>query len=308
MDLVHKISIARAQPVSYWLNSANQHLPTVSSVLLVIAIAWYMSSLLWVLMPQQGEFDWSVKAPASGGSSSQVMSAKRTDFAAIATAHLFGVPGAGPVITATVDAPETRLDLKLRGTVAADDPSMAHAIIADGKGKDSVYFIKDKVPGGAELHEVHADRVILNRAGTLETLRLPKLSKALGQNKPAVTKASNNRRTSGFSDSRSARSGQPPASFTDIIRPQPFMPNGEMKGYRIYPGRDRRKFAALGFRPGDLVTQINGQPLNDLQSGMEVFKQLGSATQINVTIERAGQPMEVTVDTSQVDTALGGQQ
>jgi general secretion pathway protein C len=307
MDLVHKISIARERPASYWLNSANQHMPAVSSVLLVIAIAWYMSRLLWILMPQQGEFDWSVRAPASGGASSQVSSSTRTDFAAIAAAHLFGVPGAEPVITATLDAPETRLDLKLRGTIAADDPSMAHAIIADGKGKDSVYFLKDKVPGGAELYEVHADRVILNRAGTLETLRLPKLSKALGQKKSTV-KTVNNRRTGGFAAGKPAQAGQPPASFTDIIRPQPFMPNGELKGYRIYPGRDRRKFAALGFRPGDLVTQINGQALDNLQSGMEVFKQLGSATSINVTIERAGQPMEVTVDTSQVDTALGDQQ
>ena len=47
-----------------------------------------------------------------------------------------------------------------------------------------------------------------------------------------------------------------PASFTDILRPQPYMPNGELKGYRVYPGRDRRRFAALGLRPGDLVTEL----------------------------------------------------
>jgi general secretion pathway protein C len=304
MDLVHKINLARAQPVSYWLNSANQHLPAVSSILLVITIAWYMSRLLWVLLPQQDEFDWGIKAPASGSASGQLAGNSRTDFEAITSAHLFGVPGAEPVIT-TVDAPETRLDLKLRGAVAADDPAMAHAIIADGKGKDSVYFIKDKVPGGALLHEVHADRVILNRAGALETLRLPKLSKALGQAKPSMQTATSSRRPSNFAGNQSADA---PTSFTDIIRPQPFMPNGEMKGYRIYPGRDRRKFAALGFRPGDLVTQINGQALDNLQSGMEVFKQLGSATSINVTIERAGQPMEITVDTGQVSNAGGAQQ
>jgi general secretion pathway protein C len=77
------------------------------------------------------------------------------------------------------------------------------------------------------------------------------------------------------------------------------MPNGELKGYRVYPGRDRRKFASLGLRPGDLVTDINGQPLNDLQSGMEVFKNLGNATELTVTIERNGSPMALTLDTSQ---------
>ena len=34
------------------------------------------------------------------------------------------MPGAEPVIATTVDAPETRLNLKLRGTIAADDPSL----------------------------------------------------------------------------------------------------------------------------------------------------------------------------------------
>ena len=80
-----------------------------------------------------------------------------------------------------IDAPETQLNLQLRGTIAAGDETMAHAIIADGNGKDKVYFINDAVPGGAVLHEVYTDRVILNRAGILETLRLPRVSKATWQ-------------------------------------------------------------------------------------------------------------------------------
>jgi general secretion pathway protein C len=96
------------------------------------------------------------------------------------------------------------------------------------------------------------------------------------------------------------------ASFTDILRPQPYMPNGELKGYRVYPGRDRRRFAALGLRPGDLVTDINGQPLNNLQAGMDIFKNLGNATQLTVTIERNGSPMALTLDTSQFSNSPGG--
>lgn len=83
------------------------------------------------------------------------------------------------------------------------------------------------------------------------------------------------------------------------------MPNGQLKGYRVYPGRDRRTFAALGLRPGDLVTDINGQPLDDLQSGMEIFRNLGDATQVTVTIERNGSAMVLTLDASQFDNAAG---
>ena len=86
------------------------------------------------------------------------------------------------------------------------------------------------------------------------------------------------------------------------------MPNGQLKGYRVYPGRDRRKFAALGLRPGDLVTDINGQSLTNLQDGMAVFGSLGEAAQVTVTIERNGNPMVLTLDTAQLTNSEGGKE
>lgn len=298
MDLVHKVNALRARPANDWLNAANQHLPPWSTVLLALAIAFYAARLVWVLLPQNDEFDWSVRslavpAPAMNSSGSSV------DFEAIASAHLFGVPGAEPELPVgeEVDAPDTRLNLKLKGAVAAEQPGMAHAIISEGNGVDKVYFVKDQLPGGAVLHEVYADRVILNRSGALETLRLPKLAESLGAQ--SLSTASRPRANRG----RQNNAGSDATSFTDILRPQPFMPNGEMRGYRVYPGRDRRKFAALGFRPGDLVTEINGQPLNNIQNGMEVFRSLASEPQLTVTIDRSGEPVVLNVDSSQFSSA-----
>jgi general secretion pathway protein C len=303
MDLVHKINSLRFQPATFWVNTANQRLPGAVSVVLVIAIAFYLAKLVWVLVPANEEFDWTVKSVTPAISGPQGSQASTTMFRTIVSAHLFGEAGAEPEPVATIDAPETRLNLKLRATIAAPDDSLAHAIIADGKGKDSVYFIKDTVAGGAVLYEIHPDRVILNRGGALETLKLPKISEALG-NQPV-------RSIAGRSGRPSAPAGIPQAaqlnasSFTDILRPQPYMPNGQLKGYRVYPGRDRRRFAALGLRPGDLVTEINGQPLNDLQAGMEVFRSLGDASQLTVTLERNGNPLVLTLDSSEF-TAPGG--
>ena len=308
MDLVHKINSLRSRPPEQWLTAANQHLPGWSTWLLVVAIAWYLARLIWVLMPQTDEFDWTLRPPVASAPVAGGAQASSADFGAIAEAHLFGMPGAEPELVQTVDAPETRLNLKLRGTVAADDSGMAHAIIADGQGKDDVYFIKDKVPGGATLHDVQADKVILNRSGALETLKLPKLSQALGSGPRAAAARPAARLGRTASTSKASEWSGGGASFTDIMRPQPYMPNGQLKGYRIYPGRDRRKFAALGFRPGDLVTELNGQALNDLQSGMEVFKDIASASQLTVTIDRAGQPVVVTVDSSQLNSETGNTQ
>ena len=83
------------------------------------------------------------------------------------------------------------------------------------------------------------------------------------------------------------------------------MPNGQLQGYRVYPGRDRRAFASLGLRPGDLVTEINGIRLNNPTQGLEVFSSLANASQVNVTVERNGSPLVLNLDISQLDSAGG---
>jgi general secretion pathway protein C len=300
MDLVHKISALRTRPPTYWLNAANQKLPVWTSGLLVIAIAWYSARLVWALVPQNSDFDWTVQPEPAANAMQAAAGSGEVNFGKIAAANLFGVAGAEPTepVNTTEDAPETRLNLKLRGTVAADDPDFAHAIISDGgKNGEKVYFLKDKLPGGATLHEVHPDKIILNRSGTLETLRLPKLSETLGkQSNPQRTAAASRAPARAAMPAQAAaQSEQTARTVLDIIRPQPYMPNGEMRGYRIYPGRDRRKFASLGLRPGDLVTAINGQQVSQ---GTEIFKSLSTATELSLAIERSGSPMVVNITTA----------
>lgn len=303
MTFIHKLGTLRAQPAAFWFDAANSRLPTMMSLLLVVAIAWYLARFVWILVPIQGDFDWSARPSTRGNAGTPANNATQVNFRSIVSAHVFGEAGAEPVLTKTVNAPDTRLNLKLRGTIAAGDEKYAHAIIGDGKGKNEVYFIKDSVPGGARLHQVYPDKVILNRAGTLETLRLPRTSESLGR--PAAQTRARTAPTGPAAGSIQGMMQQSGGGFTDILRPQPYMPNGELKGYRVYPGRDRRRFAALGLRPGDLVTDINGQPLTNLQSAAEIFKNLGDVAQLTVTIERNGSPMALTLDTSQFSNTPG---
>ena len=60
-------------------------------------------------------------------------------------------------------------------------------------------------------------------------------------------------------------------------------------------------FAKLGLRPGDIVTAINGTPLNNPSQGARVFSELGNAQSISVTLERGGQQQNLTLDTSSLD-------
>ena len=278
---------------------ATEVMPFWVSLALVIAIGYYAARLVWLLVPLPEPDPWTpppfagVAAPAGGSAAA---------YASISNAHLFGVPGAAEPTGDASDAPETQLNLQLRGAIASEDERFAHAIIADGSGTEKVYFMKDSLPGGAVLQRVQADRVILNRGGVLEALLLPKETQgASGSPTPMQRQpepiARRNAQTMQDVVAQNAN------SITEIIRPQPFMPNGELKGYRIYPGRNRDQFVALGLKPGDLVTEINGMTLNNPAQAMEMFRALADTTQVTITLERDGQPQTVTLDTTQVAAA-----
>ncbi|MGI9343968.1 MAG: type II secretion system protein GspC [Gammaproteobacteria bacterium] len=283
---------------------ASQHLPIWVSAGLVILIAYYLAKVSWMLLPGDQSGLWTPPSPPTAGAARGGAGITNNDYGNIVEAHLFGAAteSAEPAVVETENAPDTRLNLKLRAAVAATDQGVAHAIIADGSGNEKVYFVKSSIPGGATLHRVHADRVILNRGGILETLRLPREFE--GRAAPVAT------RRAPASNPTAANNVQQllndnVANFAEIIRPQPFMPNGQLKGYRVFPGRNRQQFIALGLRPGDLVTAVNGVPLNNPAQGMEVFRSLGESSQVSVTIERAGKQQDLNLDVAQIAAASG---
>src|SRR4029079_14839893 len=91
-----------------------------------------------------------------------------------------------------------------------------------------------------------------------------------------------------------------PGIISDIMRPQPVFAQGKQKGYRVYPGRNRQAFVRLGLRPGDLVTAINGTPLDDPSRGQEIFQTLSSASEARVTVMRNGRQQDLSLNMSQV--------
>ncbi|MGI9329504.1 MAG: type II secretion system protein GspC [Gammaproteobacteria bacterium] len=287
-----------------WLGQASDRLPVWVSLALMIMIAWYLARLIWLIYPPPGDLAW--EPPPAAASSNNT--ASQRDYSELVAAQLFGKadaePEPDPALLAdqdVLDAPDTTLDLSLRATVASADNGKAHAIIADGSGKEQVYFLRDPVPGGATLQQVRVDRVILNRRGTLEALRLPRDFEAA----PAARSRRTVRRSTSAPTVQQVVQ-QNAASFTDIVRPQPYMPNGQLKGYRIYPGRNRQQFAALGLRPGDLVTAVNGMGLSNPAEGMQLFRSLSDATQVTLTVERNGEEQTMTLNTTQVTNATEG--
>ena len=284
--------------------AANRYLPALASLLLVVLIGWQIATIIWALVPGNAA-GVAVPLPASLPISG-TLSNSRSDVTAIAASHLFGVAATGSsgviaVIEPDADLADTHLvNLVLKGTVASQQAEFSVALIADGSNEQKVYAIGDAIGSGASLHAVYADRVVLNEKGRLTNLKLPR--------EFVTTQASNVRRatTRTRQVSRNSQSIQAVVSqnltrLSDVIRPTPYLVNGQPAGYRVYPGRDRKQFAALGLRPGDLIKDINGQSLTDPKQAMAIFQSLGTTDQVTVTIERNGRPQTIILNTSQLD-------
>jgi general secretion pathway protein C len=271
-------------------------LPLWVSAGLVLLLAWQAVQLTWTALGSR-------RAPASTAVAPmpqpQGPATAAVDVGRIVNAHLFGVPGAsGSDETDPAAVAATQMNLVLAGTIAHADPQRGFAIVGESAATARVYAVGKTITGGTKLHSVYPDRVILDRGGKLEALILPKKFEGGGMSaaRPVAAAAPDPM----VGQRLQNLAAQNPGAITEIIRPQPVFANGQQRGYRVYPGRNRQQFSQLGLMPGDLVTAINGTPLDDPARGMEILQSINSAAQVTVTVERNGQSTQVSINTAQV--------
>ncbi len=242
--------------------------------------------------------------------------------------HLFGEAGqsTAPVASVVETAPatrselegiekgarETRLDLRLVGIVASSEDGLGHAII-EYRNRQEVYAVEDKLPlpGQVTLAKVMPQQVVLDNGGTYELLKLfdgKGLSSQMatqGAQSPASGRASS--RPEPASEQRDStevselardyrdRLYQNPQSLAEVVQVAAVREGDELLGYRISPGRDKAQFELLGLRPGDLVTAINGIPLDDPANTVRLYQAMRSAEEAVFELQRDGQPLSLTV-------------
>ena len=207
--------------------------------------------------------------------------------------------GSQPVQTnIPIEAPETKLQLILRGVLSSNDPEHARAIIADPRGKEEQYAVGKELPGNAELSEIHPDRVILKRNGRFETLRLPK------------EKVSSNTVVSRFVSAPSQPSSsrqrlnavrqqlkKEPAKVADLVRVTPKRGgDGRTIGYVLSPGRDPELFEQVGLQAGDVAIQINDIKLDNPANSARALKSMQSGESVSVTVMRNDQEQVLSLD------------
>ncbi len=283
----------------------DKHLPVLVTLLLTLMLAQSLAMLTWELLPQP-QLEDETSSVSFTRSTVRAGVAGQNQARQISQWHLFGqVQKSSPVAVAKVtDAPDTRLNLKLRGVLASSDPSLAMAIIADGKGKEDAYALEAKLPGNAVLKEIYVDRVILEYRGRLEALRLPKEAITNGGLKPAQLNRGGSRglKASAIRSVRNADTSallrqyreamiNDPQSLMNLVSASPVVDKvtGKLKGYRIRPGKDRKLLRKFGLKNGDVVTAVNGVSLDNPIKALEIMRDLSTASSVSLDVERKGQ-------------------
>jgi len=302
----------------FWVDGLDKRLPVIATLVGIVLIAQGLSALTWELIPvpqTPGVAVTADRAAAQASSRSANTAPNQPLAGKISQLHLFGkyeVKKAPPPKVDVAAAPETRLNLKLRGVFASQNKDIARAIIADARGEDQSYAIGDEVPGGAILNDIFEDRVILERNGQLETLRLPlESTPGAGPTSAAVTRGMPSPRPDAVSapaapiNTATADTSEilrhyrdalinDPQSVMGLVRVQPYNRDGKLEGYRIRPGKDRQLLTKFGLRSGDIVKAVNGVPMDNPIKALEILRDLSTANSVTVDIERNGTPQSFT--------------
>ncbi|HEV7609511.1 MAG TPA: type II secretion system protein GspC [Steroidobacteraceae bacterium] len=273
-----------------WRSVMRTRAPQVATFVLALALA---AQLAFIVVAMTGRSRQAGAAPITASAP-----VAQLDIGGLVNAHLFGNAAAQPSADAA-NAPPSSMPLVLAGVLATADPKLGMAIIGESAQAAKVVSVGQQVPGGAQLNSVYNDRVIIDRGGALESVLLPRRNGALGPPPPPVAVASANSNEAMVERMRKLVTDDP-GLIGQIMRPQPVFAGGQMRGFRLYPGANRQAFARMGLRAGDMVTAINGTPLNDKDRAQEIFGTLASSTDARITITRNGRQQDLVLNIAQV--------
>lgn len=266
---------------------------------LVVVVALLAARLVWVIASPSDSVatytDRPLPTPMRGVGSTLAIS---TDRSVLITENPFDQ---GEVDLVVQDVPETSLNLQLDGLrMSTEGDGAGNAIIRtpDGIGKN--YRVGDQILPGVVLERILSDRVIINRDGADETLMLG------GRGAGLSVISDDSQIVTDTTDSRGPETPAAETATSDVIQGQlagpdvlfgainagPVMTNGAVSGYRLNPIGSADIMRQAGLEPGDVLLQINGTSVNNLDM-TDVIDRISSIQTAVLEINRNGTPRTV---------------
>jgi general secretion pathway protein C len=249
--------------------------------LLLVVLALQLVRLVWAVVVPVGSFGPWV------GRQAQTLSpaARQALFASFDPFFRSGAPqraGSGVV---------TSLALTLYGIRLNEGSGLGSAIIASPDGVQNSFAVGDEVMPGVVLKAVAFDHVTIDRGGAEEQI-------FLDQSTPAPEAEPAPAAGAGWQSAAPPPPASPGAGPTvDSLKRDigfaPRLQNGRVTGLAVLskgPG-----FAGVGFKPGDIVSQVNGQPIGSAGDLQTLQNQIAPGARLSLTVERGAAVASVNI-------------
>ena len=267
--------------------SASRWTPVSVNVVAMLLLTYSLALWSWRLMePAPVLTDFRPSAPVSDSVAElrQLLSANLFGQADLATGQNLS-PSSIPL---------TSLNVALTGVIVGGTSNFA--FISINGANETAFGLGDEILAGATLHAVYPDRAVLRRGGALESLVLKEtVSLPEGSIVTSPQYRSSKAPLSGirgdgnnFAVDRNTLTQQ--MQKPDFLSQALIVPNagGGFLVREIQPGSIYEK---LGMRTGDVIRNVNGQPINNMEEVMKLYQQLGGVNQtssIAIDIMRGG--------------------
>lgn len=198
---------------------------------------------------------------------------------------------------------ETELKLKLWGTVTGDKDK-AYAVIADltNKREQDLYRIGDTIQT-ATVKMILREKVVLNINGEDKSLSMEEKKDTGGgpprDFEPSRPKVGSLPGEDGDADTVSLDRSDIEKSLENInelmrqIKIRPHFTNGKPDGLALSSIRRDSIFKDMGLRNGDIITGVDGTPIESVDDALKFYESISSASALSLQIKRRGKPKTI---------------
>ena len=264
-----------------WLS--RRWVPTLINLLALVLLSYGLAQGTWRLV---------TPTTAIGTSSSIGVQDNPGDYniQTLLSASLFGQVVATEKPAVALEAiPLSSLSLVLTGVMVT--PAGSFALISAEGGPEAPFSVGQEISANVSLYAVYADRVLIRRGAAIESLLLKDTAQGLPNgsivtpNRVAARSGVQRNGSNNFTVDRTqlTQQMQSPEFLTQAL----MVPNagGGFLVREIQPGSVYEK---LGLRVGDVISAVNGQPVNSVEDVMQLYAQFGSATNVQIDVRRGG--------------------
>ena len=256
---------------------------------------------------------------SAAGETMPERTAPKLDYQVIARRDLFQTSAAEdtPTPEPRVDITkieQTKLNLKLWGTVAADDQrsGVNRAVIENSRTREQhLYRVGDAVEN-ARIAEIRRNYVVLDVNGRKEKLvieeKLPGAAERIAGGKElpaplaAAAVASDNRIRLERAEVESAFNNL--TQLMSEVKIRPYFKDGKPAGFVVANIAPDSVVREMGIKSGDIVNSINGREIKTVDDAMAFYEQLKSGETLSIDLVRRGRPE--TIQYTIEDEATGG--